>query len=167
MRRPHLLALLAALPALAGLDGARVIESSGASTVVPAAPETVLVARRDLARGVTLTAADVRIVVAEENAPRRARWADAAMLDARPTLGWVTRRVVREGERLRPPAVAPPSVILAGSPVTVVWEVDGLRLTREGTALGPAQLGDPVIVRLDAQRRVTGTAAGPGLVTAN
>jgi flagella basal body P-ring formation protein FlgA len=88
-----------------------------------------------------------------------------ARSDARPGLGWVTRRVVRTGEPLRPPTVAPPPVVHSGSPVTVVWLVDGIRVTREGTALGTAHAGERVVVRVDAQRRVTGVASGPGLVT--
>jgi hypothetical protein len=43
--------------------------------------------------------------------------------------------------------------------------VDGLRLTREGTALGAAHEGDRVTVRVDATRRFTGVATAPGVVT--
>ena len=125
--------------------------------VVPAAVETVLVARRDLPRGVAITATDVDVRVTGSPSSTRG--------NERPGLGWVTRRVVRKGEPLRPPTVAPPPIIHAGSPVTVVWVVDGIRVTREGTALGTAHAGERVVVRVDAQRRVTGTATGPGLVT--
>ncbi|HEY0970386.1 MAG TPA: flagellar basal body P-ring formation chaperone FlgA [Gemmatimonadales bacterium] len=123
-----------------------------------AAAETVLVAKRDLPRGVAITVTDVDVVVTA-SASTRARGGE------RPGLGWVTRRVVRAGEALRPPTVAPPPVVHAGGPVTVVWIVDGIRVTREGTALGTALAGERVVVRVDAQRRVTGTVTGPGLVT--
>jgi flagella basal body P-ring formation protein FlgA len=126
----------------------------------PAPAETLLVARHDLARGVALTAADIDTVVTDERrasgVERRAEW---------PAPGWITRRVMRAGEPLRAPAVAPPPLVAGGARVTLVWEVDGLRLTREGTALGAARRGERVLVRVDATRRFAGIATAPGVVT--
>ena len=48
--------------------------------------------------------------------------------------------------------------------MTLVWEVGGLRMTRTGTAVGPAYSGDRVVVRVDARRRFTGIATAPGTV---
>ncbi|HEX5581975.1 MAG TPA: flagellar basal body P-ring formation chaperone FlgA [Gemmatimonadaceae bacterium] len=160
-RRTRILTLALGVAALVGaVRPASGAPGAVASSTVPAA-ETVLVARRDLPRGVAITATDFDVVV--NASPSRAR--SDTRSDARPGLGWVTRRVVRKGEPLRPPTVAPPPVIHSGSPVTVVWLVDGIRVTREGTALGTAHAGERVVVRVDAQRRVTGVASGPGLVT--
>jgi flagella basal body P-ring formation protein FlgA len=124
----------------------------------PVAAETLLVARHDLARGVALAAADIDTVVT--GAPARA---DAA--GARAAAGWITRRIVRAGEPLRAPAVVPPPLIATGARVTLVWETGGLRLTRDGTALGAARRGERVTVRVDATRRFTGVATSPGVVT--
>ena len=124
-----------------------------------AAADTVLVARHDLARGVVLTASDVDTVVVPA-AAHGARTAPPGVV------GWRTRRVVRAGEPLRRPAVEPLPLVARGSRVTVVWETGGLRLTREGTAVGAADLGERVVVRVDGARRVTGLVAGAGTVAA-
>ena len=123
----------------------------------PVAAETLLVARHDLARGVALAAADIDTVVTA--APAR-----AGAASARAAAGWITRRGVRAGEPLRAPAVVPPPLVASGSPVTVVWDHAGVRVTRAGTALGAARRGERVLVRVDAQRRVTGIATEPGVV---
>jgi flagella basal body P-ring formation protein FlgA len=117
--------------------------------------DTVLVARHDLARGVALTAADVDTVVT----------ADAPHPTPHALDGWLTRRVIRAGEPLRAPAVEPPPLIARGARVTVVWETAGLRVTREGTAVGAAHRGERVVVRVDGLRRLAGIATDAGTVT--
>ncbi|HEU4629161.1 MAG TPA: flagellar basal body P-ring formation chaperone FlgA [Gemmatimonadaceae bacterium] len=123
-------------------------------------PDTQLVAAHDLPRGVALAAGDIDTVVTLGPQALDAR---RSSLDARP--GWITHRVVRAGEPLRPPTVTPPPLLTRGARVTVVWETDGLRVTREGVALGAADSGEVVTVRVDATRRVTGRATAPGVVT--
>ena len=127
-----------------------------ALVVLLAPTDTVLVARHDLARGHALTAADVDTVVVD--APGRAT-------AARAEPGWITRRVVRAGEPLRAPALEPPPLVSSGAAVTLVWETNGLRLTRQGTALGDARRGDRVAVRVDATRRFTGVVTAKGVVS--
>jgi flagella basal body P-ring formation protein FlgA len=87
---------------------------------------------------------------------------------SRPGVGWVTRRVVAEGEVLREPAVAPAPAVAAGQPVLFVYNagLSGLRLSLHGVARSAAALGDRVAVRLGPKRSVAGIVAGPGLVTA-
>ena len=85
--------------------------------------------------------------------------ADATTID-----GWVTQRVVRRGEVLREPAIARPQLIKSGSAVHVQASVDGVLVSRDGTALNTGSLGDQVRVRLDAQRTITGIVAGPATV---
>ena len=131
-----------------------------APVVAPVRAETLLVARHDLARGVTLAAADIDTVVTDGVARTSGTPAGSRVVE-----GWVTRRVVRAGEPLRAPAVAAPSLIARGARVTLVWETGGLRLTREGTALGDAHRGERVTVRVDATRRFTGVATSTGVVT--
>ena len=130
-----------------------------AATVLPA-PDTVLVAARELKRGAVLRAADIDTVIrAATGAARRVGGTTEL-----PEPGWIVRRLVHKGEPLRAPAVAPPALITAGASVTLVWEVAGLRLTRQGTAIGAAYRGQPVVVRVDATRRFTGIATAPGTV---
>ena len=128
-----------------------------ALVVLLAPADTVLVARHDLARGHALTAADVDTVVVDAPAARATT--------ARAEPGWITRRVVRAGEPLRAPALEPPPLVSSGAAVTLVWETNGLRLTRQGTALGDARRGDRVAVRVDATRRFTGVVTAKGVVS--
>ena len=115
----------------------------------------VAVAARDLPRGVTL-------------APEDIRWSAAPPTDraggAEAEVGWTTRRVIREGEPLRTPAVAPPDVVAAGQPVQVVWSDGVVRVRVRGTAVGSAALGERVLVKINPRRRLEGIAAGPALV---
>jgi flagella basal body P-ring formation protein FlgA len=124
------------------------------------APDTQYVAAHDLPRGVALAAGDIdTVVTAGSSIARR------STPDARPSPGWITHRVIRAGEPLRAPAVAPPPLLARGARVTVVWETGALRVTRDGVALGAADSGEVVQVRVDAARRVTGRATAPGVVT--
>ncbi len=107
------------------------------------------VAARDLERGETLALED--LVLGEKSA-------------AEAPVGWVTRRVVREGEPLRPPAIAPARVVHAGDQVQVVWSDGALELRMTGRAMNSAATGDPVRVRVDTRRRFEGTATGDGTV---
>lgn len=112
------------------------------------------VAARDLARGETLAAGDI----ASAAAPAGAAAAPASVV------GWTTRRVISEGEPLLPPAVAPPDLVKAGDPVEAVWRGRTIQLRVKGTAAGSAALGERVLVRVDARRRLEGVVIGPALV---
>lgn len=115
----------------------------------------VATAAHDLPRGVVLEASDIVL----EPVGDMARGATTAV-----TAGWITRRVIREGEALRPPAVSPPAAVKAGQPVRVVWSRGDLEVSVRGTALRDAALGETVSVRVDTRRHLEGVAAGPGLV---
>lgn len=134
--------------------------ASGTTSETSGARDTVLVARRDLARGVAITAADVDTLVTATRDRAHGARVERVAID-----GWLTRRVIRAGEPLRAPAIAPPPLIARGARVTVVWETAGLRVTREGTAVGAADRGERVVVRVDGARRLTGIATDAGTVT--
>lgn len=114
----------------------------------PAAPR----AARELARGTLLAAADI------------ATDTTAARALAPAIVGWEVRRLVKAGEPLRAPAISPPTLVFAGTVVTVVADVDGVRVSRPGTAMGAGSLGERVRVRLDPQRTITAIVAGPATV---
>jgi flagellar basal body P-ring formation protein FlgA len=108
------------------------------------------VAARDLPRGVALSEADVSV---------------AAGSPGESVVGWVTRRVVRVGEPLRPPAIARPQLVHAGEEVTVRLQGSGVALTLRGTAAAGAGMGEKVWVRVGTGWRIEGIVAGPGEVT--
>jgi flagella basal body P-ring formation protein FlgA len=118
-----------------------------------AATATHSVAARDLARGETLTPEDIASAAAPAGAATPAS-----------VVGWMTRRVISEGEPLLPPAVAPPDLVKAGDPVEAVWRGRTIQLRVKGTAAGSAALGERVLVRVDARRRLEGVVIGPALV---
>ncbi len=119
----------------------------------------VAVAARALTRGETLLAGDIamRCVAADGRFARR-------QTPVAP--GWLVRRIMRAGEVLRAPAVAPAPLVAAGQTVTFTVQEDGLALTLDGIAPVAGSLGDTIPVRLGARRRVTGVVAGPAHVVA-
>jgi flagella basal body P-ring formation protein FlgA len=120
---------------------------------------TVKVATRALAPGEPLAAGDI----GEES---RVRFGPpVASIEHDVTIGWEVRRAIRAGEPLAWPAVAPPAVVEAGKPVTVVWERGSVQVRLAGTALADARLGDAVSVRVEQRTgRLTGIATAPGVV---
>ena len=112
-----------------------------------AAQQPTPVAARDIARGVELTAADMKD--------------DGA---AASRIGWISRRVIHEGEQLVEPAIGPAPLVRAGSEVTVRAEAGGVVVTRAGTALSSGALGDRVRVRIGTQHTVSGIVASSSTV---
>jgi flagella basal body P-ring formation protein FlgA len=119
----------------------------------------VAVAARDLPRGAVLQPADIayRAAAPQAGAPATAKRAEGVA-------GWVTRRVIAEGEPLLEPAVAPPPVIKAGDAVQAVWTDGTIELRVAGRAMNAAVAGGRVTVRVDMERRFEGVATAAGLV---
>jgi flagella basal body P-ring formation protein FlgA len=148
MKSRHIAVVLSAV----GLALAGVASCTHAQNVAPAVSQTATpVAARDIPRGVELTAADIA-----------ADSAGTAVAASR--IGWVTRRVMRAGEALSEPSVAPPQLVHAGASVTVRAETGGVVVTRTGTALMSGSLGERVRVRIDSQHIVTGIVAASATV---
>lgn len=97
-------------------------------------------AARTLERGAIISAADIT--------------GDSVSPAAAALLGAVTRRVVREGELLRPPAVGRPPVVQAGALVRARVRTARIALVRDATVLADGAAGDTVPVRLDRATRV-------------
>lgn len=106
-------------------------------------------AARDIPRGTELAADDIAPAPSAASASR---------------VGWVARRLIRAGEALSEPSVAPPRIVRAGTDVTVRAESGGVVVTRPGTALTSGSLGERVRVRIDPQHIVTGIVAAPATV---
>jgi flagella basal body P-ring formation protein FlgA len=135
-----------ALRRLALLIGAVGLLAAAASLHAQDAPASASpVALRALARGTVLQPADVGGEAAAS------------------VLGFETQRVIAAGEALRAPAIAPAAAVRAGELVTVRVEVDGITVTRSGTALNSGRVGQTVRVRL-GQHSLSGTATAPGVV---
>jgi flagella basal body P-ring formation protein FlgA len=112
--------------------------------------DPVPIAARELPRGTVLEAGDFVFETesVEEEGP----------------IGWVTKRVVNEGEPLRPPTIAPVDLVRSGDPVQLVWTSGSLELRIHGEAMGSAAKGERVRVRVDTQRRFEGTVLEAGVV---
>lgn len=119
--------------------------------------DSVMLAARPLAAGVTLEEADLRPATAVRWGPPRG--------ETRPGAGWITRRAVFTGDELGPSTVMAPQLVHAGDQVRVVWRQGPVTVALDGVALSSAALGETVSVRLaqrGGQRR--GTVSGPGSV---
>jgi flagella basal body P-ring formation protein FlgA len=144
---PFLLVALVALLVFA----ARVV---GAQQTAPSAGH-VPVAARALARGEVLGTADIIYRDTTLHGP-----IDTASVAA----GWVTRRAIAAGEVLREPAVEPPIIVAANTPVQLEWNDHDVHISVAGTATSSAALGERVMVRTEAGRRIEGTVVAPGHV---
>ncbi|MBK8250668.1 MAG: flagellar basal body P-ring formation protein FlgA [Gemmatimonadetes bacterium] len=114
------------------------------------------VATRHLPRGTVLSESDLRV----------ARVAVRGLhADLPGTLsGWVTRRTIRAGEVLRPPAIARRPLVPRGSTVDVAIRVGEVEVMTRGVATRDAEMDDAVAVRLGPKRTVQGRVQGPGHV---
>ena len=130
-------------------------QEQGAQPERESAVATYPVAARDLARGEILALVDIARV--ERPASTNAK-------KPQDVVGWRTRRVISEGEPLLPPAVSPPDLIKAGDTVHAVWRGGTIVVRIAGTAAGSAAMGERVLVRVDARRRLEGVVIGPSLV---
>jgi flagella basal body P-ring formation protein FlgA len=114
-------------------------------------PGVTLLAAREIPRGATIEAADIAAEGAE----------------ATTVVGWVAKRLIRAGEALRAPAIAPAELVRSGDTVQLVWRDGNLEIRMTGRAMGSAAAGERVIVRVDTQRRFEGIAEAPGVVRLN
>lgn len=135
---------------LLGLAAA--LATIGAAVPVQAQARAGAVAARDIARNTVLTADDIL--------PLGAPPADPGAVAP----GWVTRRALRAGEVLAAPAVKPPKLVLAHTPVELRFRQGALLVTRRAIALTSGRAGDTVRVRLDARRELSARVVSAGVV---
>ena len=88
------------------------------------------------------------IDLAAENVP--------ALMDQAQWQGLVAARPLGPGQVLRASSVRPPQLFAAGAQVRITIEGQGFLVTAEGQALAPGLRGQPVRVRLDNGRIVSG-----------
>ena len=136
-------ALLLCRPALA---------DAGVRMVVPA---------RDIARGTTISPADLASKTADGNVQ------SGTVTSASDLVGMQTRRVLHAGESVRLEDVRRPTLVVKGSTVTMIFEAPGITLTAAGRAMSEGGLGETVTLQNPVSfRQISAIVTGPGQVRA-
>ncbi|PTX00407.1 flagellar basal body P-ring formation chaperone FlgA [Pararhodobacter aggregans] len=126
--------------------------------VATPAPADVLVAARTLRAGTLVEAGDV--ILLSDPAPLGAAQSpdEAVGLEARVTL--YARRPIPVA------SLGPPALVERNQLVTLIFQAGGLEIRADGRALGRGAEGETVrIMNLASRSTVSGTIAGPGLVS--
>lgn len=118
----------------------------------------VLVAARTLRAGTRIGPGDVIQLV------------DAAPLGAAQTpdeaIGLEARVTLYSGRPIPVAALGPAAVVERNQLVTLIFQAGGLEIRADGRALGRGAAGDEIrIMNLASHSTVSGTVAGPGLVS--
>ncbi len=121
----------------------------------------VVVPRRAISRGETLTRADVIV----ERRPLDGQSNDL-IGDPRGAIDKVARRVLMAGLPLRAGDVQREEIVGKGDLVTIIYETRGLTITMRGKAGEAGAMGDVVTVTNPQSKRVLqGTVSGPGRIS--
>lgn len=120
----------------------------------------VVVPLRTIARGETLTAADVTV----ERRPRDAQFNDV-LGEMKAAVGKVAKRMLVAGSVLRNSDVQREEVVGRGEIVTIVYESRGIAISLRGRANEAGAVGDVISITNPQSKRVLqGTVTGPGRV---
>src|ERR1700761_6367610 len=122
----------------------------------------IVVPAHAIARGETITDADL----VYENVP--ALQVQAGVVTSMNQLdGMETRRVLREGEAVRPDDVRKPILVAKGATVTMEFDAPGITLTAVGKATTEGGLGATVtVLNPISYRQISCIVTGPGTVRA-
>jgi len=136
--------------------GLRCVQGASWSVQLPVTVRVfgpALVAARPLAAQAPIGAADFDLSEVEWTREPQGVATDASQIEGR-----VLVRALAAGQPLPLAALRAPAVIAAGDPVRLVGQGQGFAITASAVALGNALDGQPVRVRTDSGRIVTGTA---------
>jgi flagella basal body P-ring formation protein FlgA len=129
-----------------------VFADAGVRIVVPA---------RDIARGATISQADLATKTVDGNV------LSGTVTSVNDIVGMQTRRVLHAGESVRLEDVRRPTLVTKGSTVTMIFEAPGITLTAAGRAMSEGGLGETVTVQNPVSfRQVGAIVTGPGQVSA-
>jgi flagella basal body P-ring formation protein FlgA len=121
----------------------------------------IVVPTRDIARGTTISQADLTTKTVDDNV------LSGTVTSANDIVGMETRRVLHAGESVRLDDVRHPILVTKGSTVTMIFEAPGITLTAAGRAMSEGGLGETVTVQNPVSfRQISATVAGPGEVRA-
>jgi flagella basal body P-ring formation protein FlgA len=121
----------------------------------------VVVPTHDIARGTTITQADLAYKTTTDNLQ------SGIVTSVNDLVGMQTRRVLHAGESVRPDDVRRPILVAKGSTVTMIFEAPGITLTAAGRAMSEGGMGETVTVQNPTSfRQVSAVVTGPGLVSA-
>lgn len=121
----------------------------------------VVVPKRAIARGETLTLADIAV----ERRPRDGQGTEN-LSDARSVIDKVARRALIAGAPLRGSDIQREEIVAKGDLVTIVYESPGLIITLRGRANEAGAMGDVISITNPQSKRVLqGRVSGPGKVS--
>lgn len=112
---------------------------------------TAWVIKRELGAGAVLTEADAietEVDWADESSP--------VVVSSSQWVGQVTTRALTTGQTLRQGLIKPALVFQAGAQVRVIAGGAGFQITSDGQALSAGAVGQPVRVKMDSGRVMTG-----------
>jgi flagellar basal body P-ring formation protein FlgA len=154
----------------ANVEGVREIVISGGprsgstNTNIPpsstsdAAPSTLAVLSRAIARGAAIEAQDVIWMDAPANAPRD------ALSDPDALIGKTAKRALMPNTALRSADVMDTPAVRRGEPVTLMFEAGGLRLSVRGRAMSDAAVGSMVkVLNPQSNKTLDAIVESPGV----
>ena len=121
----------------------------------------IVVPSHDIARGETISQADLAYKMAGDNVM------SGTVSSMNDLIGMEARRVLHAGESVRIEDVRHPILVTKGSTVTMIFEAPGITLTAMGRAMSEGGMGETVTVQNPASfRQVSAVVTAPGLVHA-
>jgi len=121
----------------------------------------IVVPARDIARGATISQADLATKTVDGNV------LSGTATSVNDIVGMQSRRVLHAGESVRLEDVRRPTLVVKGSTVTMIFEAPGITLTAAGRAMSEGGLGETVTVQNPVSfRQVSAIVTGPGQVRA-
>lgn len=120
----------------------------------------VLIATRELPKGTTLTASDLK--TEERDIARLHR---GYLEQAEQAVGKVLKRTLHQGDVVAPTRIVSPDTIKRGSQVTILASVGSIRVRMNGKALGKGTVGDRIkVLNESSRRKIDATIIAPGIV---
>lgn len=134
-----------------------VVNGVGAAAPVATAAREIAVLTRQIAAGEEITAADVAFLEVSA-AP------GGALTDPADLIGRAARRALAPDRPVRAADLRTPVLVRKGGPVTLVYEIGGVRVTARGRALADAGAGEAVkVVNIQSNRTIDAVAEADGL----
>jgi flagella basal body P-ring formation protein FlgA len=134
-----------------------VVNGETAGAAPSAAVREIAVLTRPIAAGEEITAADVAFLEVAA-AP------SGALTDPADLIGRAARRALAPDRPVRAAELRTPLLVRKGGPVTLVYEIGGVRVTARGRALADAGAGEAVkVVNIQSNRTIDAVAEADGL----